>query len=297
MSEKTQRVPLTRLAVAALLAVAAPALAEDGASREVDIGGHPIVCRVYGAGSPTIVFVSGASVRQTYWGEIPAAISARATAVTFDRPGVGDSEPGPPPRDAGRVARELRALLQAVDAPAPYVVVGHSIGTIFAHVFAGTYPDDVAGLILLDPGHKDMLDGFADTLAADERRTWDEFWRGVWISYEERADGVGREVQAVDASLAQQRASSLRADLPLLVVSALDPERASSFVAQLSPTTRQSYFAYLRRFHERLAALSTRGRRVTAEGSGHMIPVERPDLVVQFINEMLDAVAAASPRQ
>ena len=71
--------------------------------------------------------------------------------VTYNRAGYGQSEPGPLPRDSGREADELKALLERASVPGPYVLVGHSLGALNVKVFASRYPDLVAGMVLLDP--------------------------------------------------------------------------------------------------------------------------------------------------
>jgi pimeloyl-ACP methyl ester carboxylesterase len=106
-----------------------------------------------GTGSPTIVLQSGLGDGQNTWSSILPALE-RATAVfAYDRPGYGKSESTARPRDPCSIAEELHQLLQASGIAPPYLLVGHSIGGLYQYAFARRYPDDVAGLVLLDPTH------------------------------------------------------------------------------------------------------------------------------------------------
>src|SRR5207248_1611464 len=78
--------------------------------------------------------------------------------VLYDRGGTGWSEPVELPRSAAEVATELREALHAAGVPGPHVLVGHSLGTFYVRRFAQLYPDEVAGLVLVEPGHEDITD-------------------------------------------------------------------------------------------------------------------------------------------
>jgi pimeloyl-ACP methyl ester carboxylesterase len=266
--------------------------AGDDDVKLVDVGGYKLACRVFGQGAPTVVFMSGFRAPQSYWGSIPHAAAQRGTAVTYDRPGYGDSEPGGEQRDGQVVADELRTLLERLDAPEPYIVVAHSLGTVYAPTFVAEYSDSVAGMILLDPGHKDMLDAFGGQLEGAERESWAGYWERIWQRYMAETTPPAREQQWIDRALEQYAASAIPRDMPVWVLSALDTTRASSFLVdtKLSAESIDLYYECLEQYHERLVATwSERGRRLTVEGSSHMIPVDAPDFVAGVIGEMIDA--------
>ena len=121
--------------------------------RRVALEGRAMRMLVSGSGESTVVFENGLGPPLEMWGKVQPDVSRFARTVTYDRAGVGLSEDGPSPRDGRQIARELRAALRAAGLPPPYVLVGASFGGLYIRVFAGTYPEDVSGMVLVDPTH------------------------------------------------------------------------------------------------------------------------------------------------
>jgi pimeloyl-ACP methyl ester carboxylesterase len=116
----------------------------------VDVGGHQLHIYCTGEGSPTVVLEAPATALSVAWARVQPQIAKHTRVCSYDRAGLGWSEAGDRPYDPGRVPEELRALLKAANERAPYVVVGYSLGASFARRFAGLYPQDVAGLVLIN---------------------------------------------------------------------------------------------------------------------------------------------------
>ncbi|WP_208591369.1 alpha/beta fold hydrolase [Gracilibacillus suaedae] len=110
-----------------------------------------------GTGSPTVVFLPAAGMIGLDYLNIHNKISQRTTSVIYDRAGTGWSDRVKLPRNALEVTDELRELLRIADVPAPYLFVGHSLGGIYARRYAQRFPDEVAGMLLLEPPHEDFL--------------------------------------------------------------------------------------------------------------------------------------------
>lgn len=144
------RTPLTLLAaLLSLLALYLPTRTQT--FTRVTVDGRSIRMLVAGRGDATVVFENGAGPPLEMWGKVQPDVSRFARTVSYDRAGVGLSDEGPLPPDSRRVAEELRrALLLAGVAP-PYILVGASLGGRHVRVLAGMYPDDVAGMVLVDP--------------------------------------------------------------------------------------------------------------------------------------------------
>ncbi|MGH9350349.1 MAG: alpha/beta fold hydrolase [Vicinamibacterales bacterium] len=117
----------------------------------VDVGGHQLHIHCLGEGSPTVVLEAPAAGLSAAWGWVQPALATRTRACAYDRAGLGWSEAGDRPYDPGRVPEELRALLDAAKEDGPFVLVGHSLGASFVRTFAGLYPLDAAGLVMIDP--------------------------------------------------------------------------------------------------------------------------------------------------
>lgn len=120
--------------------------------------GRRINLHCEGAGSPTVVFESGLSDWSNTWALIQPAIATRTRACSYDRPGMGYSDPSPHPPTAGNVVRDLHALLERAGIRGALVLVGHSLGGFYTKVYAATYPRQVAGLVLVDPSEERLWD-------------------------------------------------------------------------------------------------------------------------------------------
>ncbi|KQP37151.1 alpha/beta fold hydrolase [Pseudorhodoferax sp. Leaf274] len=105
------------------------------------------------ARGPVVVFQSGLGDGHASWSAVLHALPAQHAAIVADRPGYGDSPGRDGSRSACRIAEEQHALLHQAGLRPPYVLVGHSLGGLYQYVYARMYPQDVAGLVLLDPTH------------------------------------------------------------------------------------------------------------------------------------------------
>ena len=108
-----------------------------------------------GKGRPAVVLIAGGGDFSFDWGLVQPDVSRFTRACSYDRAGLAWSDPGPIPRTMRQEAYELHTLMEAARIKAPYVLVGHSIGGLIARVYAGMYPDEVAGMVLVDPTHED----------------------------------------------------------------------------------------------------------------------------------------------
>ena len=123
----------------------------------IDIGGRRLNMRCAGSGSPTVVLLSGAGETAAVWSWITTAVEPLTRVCAYDRAGRGWSDPAPAPQDGVALAADLHALLQHAQITGPVVLVGHSLGGLYARVHAATYPADVAGIVLLDATHPEMF--------------------------------------------------------------------------------------------------------------------------------------------
>ena len=129
----------------------------------VDVGGRRLYVQCTGSGSPTVVLVSGLAEASVYWGGwIAPAVAQNTTVCAYDRAGQGWSDPPASPQDGVAVATDLHTLLDHAQIPGPYVLVGHSTGGAYVRVFAARYPDQVAGMALLDSQPNEALTGLPD---------------------------------------------------------------------------------------------------------------------------------------
>jgi pimeloyl-ACP methyl ester carboxylesterase len=142
-----------RIAALALLTFALSGCASLKTTGSLVVSGHSIAFAHSGHGDPPIVLQSGLGDDRTPWTELFQELQSRHTVLTYDRPGYGASNLASGPRDPCTIATEARSVLLAAGLKPPFVLVGHSLGGLYQYVFARLYPEDVVGLVLLDPTH------------------------------------------------------------------------------------------------------------------------------------------------
>ncbi len=129
---------------------ATDARAYPAPGRLIDVGGHRLHLHCTGSGSPTVVLEPGAGMMSSALGWITPAVAQDTRVCVYDRAGRGWSEPADAVQDGAQIATDLHTLLQRGGIPGPYVLAGHSFGGLYALTFAARYPDEVAGMVLID---------------------------------------------------------------------------------------------------------------------------------------------------
>ena len=121
----------------------------------VNVGSHRLHIHCAGHGAPAVVFEAGLAGSHAHWAVVQEWLARSTITCSYDRAGLGWSDAGPRPRTAERIACELRSLLAHAGIPSPRVMVGHSFGALPLRLYAGMFPSEVAGLVLLDPMEPD----------------------------------------------------------------------------------------------------------------------------------------------
>lgn len=239
----------------------------------VNIGGRHLYAEVAGAGGPTVLLEAGASQTSSTWDSVWSELQAVATVLRYDRANLGQSNPAPTPRTAEEIVADLYALVKRLELPAPYILVGHSFGGLCMQLFAQRYLGEVAGLVLVDSSHADQT---ARGLAVlGERPDEPEVVRNLrqWFA---NPDTVSPEGVQMAKSLAQVRAGGLLGDLLLVVLARSTAVVWPGFPPAISVGMEESW----QEMQADLVRLSTAGRLVVAEQSGHYIQRDEPELVV-----------------
>jgi pimeloyl-ACP methyl ester carboxylesterase/protein-S-isoprenylcysteine O-methyltransferase Ste14 len=279
----------------------------------VDIGGQQLHLLCIGEGSPIVLFeASGFGVSSMSAATVRERVSARTRVCSYDRIGMGWSDPAPSVLSVGELARQLAVLQDRAGLPAPFVLVASSVGGLTAEMFARQYPERAAGLIFLDAANSAMLKdlvplvGRARAGAAilggvaqlgvirlldpfDLSGDADDVRRSRGFTYGGRAMGaLAAIVRGAPESLREfEQAPPLRGDVPLVVLSASDPRLLATDIPVLQQMTVARSEIRLRG-HKAFAATSTRGTWKTVPKSEHLIAVSNPDVVIDAIFAMLD---------
>jgi len=235
-----------------------------------DIGGYSLAYQCEGTGSPTVILEAGytASGIATFGQAIEPAVARTTRVCTYDRAGIGVSDPRPArisPLTSVTQAQELHALLHAIGVQGPFVYVGHSYGGMIARAFAATYPDETVGLVLLDASSE------------PEIPVYDRLHSGPWD--DGTVDPAPNQRIDIHASVRElERAPSLGA-MPLIVVTAgVLQDRWLATVPELEA-----------RAQTRLASLSSDAIHVVDQGKDHFLPDNDPTLVIDATMAVVNA--------
>jgi pimeloyl-ACP methyl ester carboxylesterase len=123
----------------------------------VDVNGHLLHINCMGEGGPTVILEAANLGMSAHWVRVQQQLAQTTRVCSYDRAGMGWSERGPEPRDARQISSELHTLLKGADTEGPYVLVGHSYGGLYAQMYAARYPNQVAGVALVDSSHPEQF--------------------------------------------------------------------------------------------------------------------------------------------
>jgi pimeloyl-ACP methyl ester carboxylesterase len=248
-----------------------PATTQAAATGEidgsVDAGGHKLHLRCQGTGSPTVVYLHGLGGDGSDVKSIQAPLAGRVRVCTYDRLNVGRSDSDPGRHTGADSVRDLHALLDAAAVPGPYLLVGFSFGGLLAIMYAGTYPDQVMGLVSLDGSLP--TDDQVDQLIPKDERTQ------VMAEQEANQERVEfyRTVDEAKALVAKVP------DVPVTYLAARPVELPPNW-----PVKRMQ--AFIRTKQLQFTKAVPQGRLVEVQSS-HDIDLDQPKLVINEINRIL----------
>lgn len=289
-------------------AVGLPVLQSGDFAGMVDVGGRSIYLECRGTGSPTVILIGGYRSSSMYWTTdllhpeasrtmVLPGVAKTTRVCAYDRPGttasIGDedfisrSDPIAQPRTAPDVVAELHALLEAAGIPGPYVLAGHSMGGFFARLYAATYPDDVAGMVLVD-AYSEMLE---DVMSPAQ-------WKAlVQLNQSRNTDvvvpipGYGDlETLPFGADNAAVRAAVAASPLPTMPLAVLAHGKPFAVSAEALGFTAAELEGYIKEADEAKVALVPNTRYWVASESGHDIHQDQPELVIEAIQQVVAGV-------
>jgi pimeloyl-ACP methyl ester carboxylesterase len=288
--------------------------------RYYDVEGRRLLLHRSGSGSPAVVFLpGGGAVGLDYW-NVQERAAELTTSVVYDRAGTGWSDRVAVPLTSAEVTDELHLLLRVAGVPAPYLLVAHSLGGLYARHYAARFPDEVAGLVLMEPEHEDY-DAYMPAQLTEMRSAFDpdqalpdelpdeaiQFYRHLlgrmmadWpeeireplierhVSPEWIRDGY-QLVKYRDQFLDEMRHAGPLPDVPLIVLTAMDIDdfRKAVSIGESESLLREEIDGKAR-LYTALAESVPRGENRLVHGAGHAsIHWCRPDAVLQAIRDLL----------
>ncbi|NGX36501.1 MAG: putative aminoacrylate hydrolase RutD [Candidatus Anoxychlamydiales bacterium] len=281
----------------------------------VDIGGYRLHLNCSGKKGPSVVLDSGLGDFSLTWYYIQPQIAKFTHVCSYDRAGLGWSDKGPNPRTSIKIAQELHTLLHNANVKPPYVLVGHSLGGLNMQVFANLYPNEVAGLILLDSSHENQ-EKFLQKLRPGDSAFQIKikmFWylvKPIWLPKTLAkyiiSEDVPKEISSLDFAISfntknsftnYEESKSFTKDLPSLKNDFLKGKPliviSGGKYEQIPGTTKEEMKKIIQvwmSFQNDLVSKSQKGQHWIAENSGHMIPLQEPQIVVKAVKEMVKEI-------
>jgi pimeloyl-ACP methyl ester carboxylesterase len=285
-----------------------------------DVAGVRLLLHQSGSGGPAVVFLAGGGTVGLDYLNVQQRAAELTTSVTYDRAGTGWSDSVDLPRASVEITDELRALLRVAEVPPPYVMVGHSLGGLYARHYAQRFSGEVAGLVLLDPAHedynaympKDLVDQWAawdssealpDELPAEliqfyrrlfeqEMTDWPEEIRDALVERHVSLDWLRaglQEATNVEQLYDEVRHAGQMPDVPVIILTSMGIDSFKAAVSQGIPESllreeiegkRRLYTAWAHALHGEIRLI---------EDVGHVtLHFRRPDAVLQAIQDLLD---------
>ncbi|MFH0760856.1 MAG: alpha/beta hydrolase [Bacteroidota bacterium] len=231
--------------------------------RYVSIDGQKFRIKTAGAGATTVIFECGLADSLEVWDFLPDSVARFAKVFLYDRADIGKSDFSRQERTLPNLADELQHVLKAAEIRPPYVVVGHSFGGSIARYFADQYPDQVTGLLLLDP----LAEAYYQHLSKKELKEYLQFVQQIQNSREPR---YRKEEDQTFNNLAYLKDLHIRQDLPIIMISVVH-ENGDDYP----------------KYKEEILSGFNHARQIIVEGT-HYVHRDYPKLVIRSIKELIE---------
>jgi pimeloyl-ACP methyl ester carboxylesterase len=220
---------------------------------------------------PVVILEAGRGRTSADWSKVQPNVARFTEVCSYDRAGLGRSEPHStqvPPDDPAQSVSDLHQLLRAASIKPPYLLVGHSLGGLLVRWYQSKYPDEVKGLVLLDPLHEEAL------------------WHALPFD-PEAAHGISLNPADLRRSgrLPPREHLTWHCNIPLIVLRHGIPISFPSPLNAIQPQYEALYIA----LDQDLASRSRYGQLRVAEHSGHFIQIDQPQIVINAIQDVWTA--------
>jgi len=288
----------------------------------LEANGSRMHIRCTGNGSPAVVLEAGSTDISLSWANVQPGVANFTRVCSYDRQGYGWSDPLDGPITARGVTNRLHSLLGAANVSPPYVLVGHSLGGEYMRYYATRYPDDVAGIVLVDPGSEWQMVRTGDNFTREQQAAIHTAVLGIRAMGEKAKDGTFAanlslvpadprlpayefhayqallatrpsfwEARAVEAESAfsifselQQAEITLPENIPLIVIASGNDMGFSQ-----DPANNAEANAIFRTLQQEIARESANGTYRVAPDTTHYVQLDRPDIVIDAIRSVVDA--------
>ena len=272
------------LPILAALICAASGTAGAQSHQLVSVGDHRLDVVREGSGGPALVFESGLADSLDEWLPMVRSMSEFTTAIAYSRSGFGRSEPGPSDHSVPHEVHDLHALLHALPIKPPYILVAHSYGNIISRLYVSEYPQDIAGIVIVDGTHEQQVKrwGTIDS-------TYPTAFRTVFDSMASHTP-LGPRAAEIRETMKIQAAGTVPGltplpDIPMAIITSMRSNDSSQYVND----TKRGHELW-RAMHDEWFHRSRNAIHIVTSRSGHDIAGDEPALVEMAIRFVLDRV-------
>jgi pimeloyl-ACP methyl ester carboxylesterase len=255
--------------------------------RDIDVGGRTLSVACVGptdTGRPTVIFENGLGSDRGEWADVMTGLMTTDRGCSYDRAGLGLSEPAPKPRTTDDQVDDLHAVLAAAGLKPPYVLVGHSLGGWNVMVYGGRYPDDVAGVVMVDVRPPTFSKESFAALPKETAGESDALHQARAEADFEKDPTKNPEGLDLIKSAEQAAATPGFGALPLTVLTAGDRVAVTE---GLPTAVAKDVDAIWMKLQTGLVGLSSNGQQEIVDGATHDMPGEKPDVIVKAIQDVL----------
>lgn len=214
--------------------------------------------KILGKGSPTIIFENGMASTYETWKSIPDSISKTHRVLLYNRAGLGNSETTKSKRSIPNMVGDLENLLEEKNIEGPYILVAHSMGSYLTRYFAINNPDDVAGILLVDPSPDKMYDAYTEKETLDFLKIGDENFKDSNSSVKAEWENYLDNRKFIQTDISDK--------IPMIILSA----------------TQWDFYD----FHKSILNKNEQTKHLKIEGS-HDLHHDKPELIIKEIRSLI----------
>lgn len=289
----------------------------------IDVGGYSLHIHTTGEGGPAVILDAGGGCNSLDWALVQPEIAKFTQVCSYDRAGFGWSEESSSTRTSQNFAKELHTLLQNAAIPTPYILVGHSLGGLNVRLYASLWPDEVAGIVLVESSHENQLEryppppasGWLQHFLSNKKicilmanlglfrllytpmmhkvlHAFPSEIRNAYCAKSNTVASIRAKLEEIDklkeSSQQLKDAGGTIGNKPLIVITAEALARNSELYSS-SPELKD-YIVKISKVHQELQKdlvnKSTQGKQIFADSS-HMITHEKPEVIVEAVRELV----------
>ncbi|WP_066831935.1 alpha/beta fold hydrolase [Rufibacter ruber] len=263
------------------------ALATAQQTKMINVQDHSLEMVQAGTGAYTVIFESGFGTDYKVWGPVASEVMQSNQVMLYSRAGTGKSEPNPKPQTLEAALQDLRTLIEQAKLQPPFILVGHSYGAFIIRAYAAQHPDEVKGLVFVDPAQEKMMQELKKADPAKALKDIELQNSFVPARFRQENDLIN---QIFDKGALPDFGKLPQ--VPVVVLTSVQ-HRANPELFLHEPKG----VAIWRNLHTEFFSQFTNGAHIVTARSGHNIHREEPELVVNAISQVVQAATKEKQRQ